>query len=111
MRFLQCGNIGTAIVQTQQKPHVSVNGRGNGPDAKVRRDQMALMTTTHMPREGGLLSALAALFTTLAEKRARFVEYRRVLAELNSMSDRELADIGISRHSTRDLAEQAAYGA
>ena len=42
---------------------------------------MALMTTTHMPREGGLLSALAALFTTLAEKRARFVEYRRVLAE------------------------------
>ena len=59
---------------------------------------MALMTTAQLPREGGLLSALAALFTTLAEKRARFVEYRRVLAELNSMSDRELADLGISQH-------------
>ncbi|WP_376876549.1 DUF1127 domain-containing protein [Albirhodobacter sp. R86504] len=72
---------------------------------------MALMTTASMHRNGGLFSALSAFFLNIADKRARFFEYRRVLAELNTMSDRELADVGISRHSVRDLAWEAAYKA
>lgn len=72
---------------------------------------MALMTTVHLPQDGGLFSALATFFATLAEKRARFAEYRQILNELGGMTDRDLDDVGISRLSIRDIAYQAVYGA
>ncbi len=36
--------------------------------------------------------------------------YVRTLTELDGMSDRDLADINISRHQIRDIAREAAYG-
>lgn len=41
---------------------------------------------------------------------ARYQEYLQTLADLRGMSDRDLADIGISRHSIREIAREAAYG-
>lgn len=37
--------------------------------------------------------------------------YRKTLAELESLSDRELADLGISRLSIREIARESVYGA
>jgi uncharacterized protein YjiS (DUF1127 family) len=37
--------------------------------------------------------------------------YRQTYEELEALSDRELADLGLSRHSIRDVAREAAYGA
>ena len=48
-----------------------------------------------------------------ARLRQAFADYRRYLAtydELNALSDRELADIGLSRLNVRDVARQAVYG-
>lgn len=42
--------------------------------------------------------------------RVRRTIYTQVLAELNTMTDRDLADIGISRLEIRDVARRAAYG-
>ncbi|WP_226626105.1 DUF1127 domain-containing protein [Alloyangia pacifica] len=42
--------------------------------------------------------------------RARRAEYHRVVSELETYSDRDLADIGIHRANIRDIAWQAAYG-
>ena len=48
-----------------------------------------------------------------ARLRQSFADYREYLAtynELNALSDRELADIGLSRLNVRDVAREAVYG-
>lgn len=52
---------------------------------------------------GGFLKSIRAAL----ERRA---VYARTVRELNALTDRELADLGISRVSIRDLAAEAAYG-
>ncbi|TPE49682.1 DUF1127 domain-containing protein [Amaricoccus solimangrovi] len=37
--------------------------------------------------------------------------YRRTLVELETMNDRELADLGLSRYNLRAVAREAVYGA
>ena len=48
-----------------------------------------------------------------ARLRQSFADYRAYLAtyeELNALSERELADIGLSRLNVRDIAREAVYG-
>ena len=47
---------------------------------------------------------------TATERRARRSAYVQTLHALQSMPDRDLADIGISRLSIKDVAHEAAYG-
>lgn len=49
---------------------------------------------------------LARLQRTLANYR----EYRRVYEELDSLTERDLTDLGISRYDIRRIAKEAAYG-
>ena len=44
------------------------------------------------------------------DARERRATYLRVKAELEASSDRDLADMGMSRLQIRDIALQAAYG-
>ncbi|MBW7851136.1 MAG: DUF1127 domain-containing protein [Rhodospirillales bacterium] len=46
---------------------------------------------------GALVAVLARKAAKITEPLARLIERQRMAAELNRMSDRELADIGISR--------------
>jgi uncharacterized protein YjiS (DUF1127 family) len=70
---------------------------------------MAYVTTTRIGtptlarRDGGLFSTLKA---AIARRRV----YSRTMGELNQLTDRELADLGISRFSIAQLAHEAAYG-
>jgi len=57
-----------------------------------------------------LPSGKRALLARLGQVLADYREYRRVYKELNALNDRELADIGISRHNIADIARGAAYG-
>jgi uncharacterized protein YjiS (DUF1127 family) len=50
------------------------------------------------------------LFAQLGDALARRRVYRRTLEELRQLSDRELADLGISRMNIADVAREAAYG-
>jgi len=48
-----------------------------------------------------------------ARLRQIFADHRKYLAtydELNALSDRELADLGMSRLNVRDVAHNAVYG-
>ncbi|NRA98639.1 MAG: DUF1127 domain-containing protein [Rhodobacteraceae bacterium] len=47
----------------------------------------------------------------LAERWARYTVYRDTLRELQSLSDRDLADLGLHRSLIRRTAYEAAYGA
>jgi len=47
--------------------------------------------------------------TGVSVKAAQYRTYRRTLTELEALTDRELCDLGISRHSIRSIAYRAAY--
>ncbi len=70
---------------------------------------MAYVNSTRVARNG-----LADRFSTLAETIRTTLRQRRLYAqavrELSTLSDRELADLGISRLSIADVAREAAYG-
>lgn len=61
-------------------------------------------TASAAPRTG--FGFFAQMGAALARRRL----YARTLAELRQLSDRELADLGISRLSLAQVAHEAAYG-
>ena len=65
-----------------------------------------VITLNHYARpapEQGLVARLRQAYTD-------FRSYIATFEELNALTDRELADLGISRLSVRDVARQAVYG-
>ncbi len=69
---------------------------------------MAMMTETHAgaTREAGLFARMVA---TLRDRLVRYGAYRRTVAELSELSERELRDFGASRSMIRSLAYEQAY--
>lgn len=59
----------------------------------------------------GVLEGLRGFARDVQEKRACRRLYRQTVRELNALSPRELADLGINRSMIRRLAHEAAYGA
>lgn len=70
---------------------------------------MAFVTTTPIARKGFADRLAFVKDVVLASINQRRV-YTRTVAELNSLTDRELADLGISRLGITDIAREAAYG-
>ena len=56
-----------------------------------------------------LRTILVERLNTLREKMATRAIYRATVAELNTLSARDLADLGIHRSSIRSIAYEAAY--
>lgn len=52
-----------------------------------------------------------AAIQRMQENRARRVIYRQTVRELNALTNRDLADLGISRSMITRLAHEAAWGA
>ncbi|QDY69959.1 DUF1127 domain-containing protein [Qingshengfaniella alkalisoli] len=59
-------------------------------------------------QENGFLGAIRGFFARVAEVRERQARYFVTLHELEQLSDRELADLGISRFDIRNIAKEAA---
>lgn len=55
--------------------------------------------------------ARTGLFARISGAIADYKLYRRTLAELESLSNRELRDLGLSRFSIRQIAHESVYGA
>lgn len=70
---------------------------------------MAYVNTTRFSNTTLLSRVLAATSGITAALRQRQV-YLATLRELNSLSDRDLNDLGIHRAMVRDIAYEAAYG-
>ena len=56
-----------------------------------------------------LRTFLVERFNTLRDRMARRATYRITVAELNSLSCRDLADLGIHRSAIKGIAVAAAY--
>ena len=70
---------------------------------------MAYVNTTSAARKGfadRLMMVRDTVLTAIAQRRT----YLRTVAELNGLTDRELADLGISRLGIAEIAHEAAYG-
>lgn len=61
-------------------------------------------------KEAGLRAKLSAFFTGMQEARARNAVYRQTIRELNALTSRDLADLGIHRSMISRIAHEAAYG-
>lgn len=58
----------------------------------------------------GLVDRIVALKQTVVSSIRQRRVYERTVSELNALTDRELADLGICRLNISDLAREAAYG-
>ena len=70
---------------------------------------MAYVNTNSIARKGfadRLAVVKDAVLTAINQRRV----YTRTVIELNSLSDRDLADLGISRLGITEIAREAAYG-
>jgi len=56
------------------------------------------------------LAALAQFFETAAARHATRRVYKTTLTELNELSNRELADLGMHRSELKRVAWESAYG-
>lgn len=70
---------------------------------------MAFVNTTRVahPSFADRIQGMVETFRTTLARRAI---YRQTLRELNALSHRELADLGIHRSMVTRLAREAAYG-
>ncbi|MBR9652077.1 DUF1127 domain-containing protein [Thalassovita aquimarina] len=59
---------------------------------------------------GGIADRIAAFFTEVGVRYARYKAYRETLNELASLGDRELRDLGLCRSQLRSVAYEHAYG-
>ena len=57
----------------------------------------------------GRPSRVAGMVGDLGQRVQRYRTYRRTLEELEALTDRELADLGIVRSMCRSIAYRAAY--
>ncbi len=60
-------------------------------------------------RANGRTSRVADLVGDITLRVQRYKTYRRTLEELEALSEREMADLGISRSMIRAIAYKAAY--
>lgn len=70
---------------------------------------MAYANSTPLARKG-IADRVAALRDLVMAAIAQRRTYTQTVAELNALTDRELADLGISRISIPEIAREAAYG-
>jgi uncharacterized protein YjiS (DUF1127 family) len=65
--------------------------------------------STTLQNDGfGLFAAIRSAFARMADDRKRTLAYRKTRSELEQMTDKDLADIGIARFMIRDIAAEAA---
>ncbi len=55
-----------------------------------------------------LADRIAAFFTVIRVSAARRALFSQTMNELNNLTDRELADLGIARDNIRSIAQEAA---
>lgn len=121
MHFPHSGIVGPVIVQLQQKPHVSAKAATTAQQVsqhklhntdddersirlQQRYEEMAYTTQTRTTGFGATLDTIAAELRGFFARRRL---YRETLRELNGLSNRELADLGLHRSQIKRIAIEA----
>ena len=70
---------------------------------------MATVSNTYFPAPT-LRGNITQIWQTMRDNAAKRAVYRQTVKELDALSNRELADLGLSRSSIRSIAIEAAFG-
>jgi uncharacterized protein YjiS (DUF1127 family) len=97
------------IVQSQHMGHLVLNGDGQpgATNNRRRHKTMAYAITSAASVAGRQDKGLVA---RLRDGWQRRQTYKRTLRELNALTTRELADLGLTRSMLTRVAMEAAYG-
>jgi uncharacterized protein YjiS (DUF1127 family) len=68
------------------------------------------MNYVNIPFRPAVRDRLSALIASIREAAAKRASYRQIVDELSALSDRDLDDLGISRHAIADIAWDHVYG-
>jgi uncharacterized protein YjiS (DUF1127 family) len=71
---------------------------------------MAYVNNTTALRKGSPVSGLGGIIAALRLQLQRREVYTRTVRELQALSERDLADLGIHRSMIEKIAHEAAYG-
>lgn len=110
MHFLHSSIDHSSIVQLQH--HHTYWSQANGLGAMNTVKSSKSMTTFNitLPANMPFAGRLSSVAATLSDKLAKRKVYLTTLRELNGLSNRDLADLGLSRSDIRFIAMEAAYG-
>lgn len=122
MTFLHSSMASSCVVQLQKTGHVSSNSATEfSAKAKAselqrairKRYEMAVLDLIHggAYRNAAGNGAIATFVANIRDNMARRAVYRQTLRELNELSNRDLADLGLNRGAIRSVAYEAAWGA
>jgi len=77
--------------------------------AGTKEEMNMAYVASHSAARPSIREYVANLVASVKEANARRAVYVKTLNELRSLSDRDLADLGIARLQIEDIALQAAY--
>jgi uncharacterized protein YjiS (DUF1127 family) len=102
-------------VQVQQSAISQSSGYGgatnSAPNASLDTGVSSMSYAVEIYQSGNRLREwFEAVKNAATKRRMQHGTYVRILHELQSSSDYDLADLGISRLSIKDIAHKAAYG-
>jgi uncharacterized protein YjiS (DUF1127 family) len=110
MHFLHSGIVKTVIVQLQHIHTYDGQQDDTHHPTETKRDEHMTYSTYTGFAGFSLGQRFAAFRADMAENAAKRKAYRTTLAELESLSNRDLSDLGISRSAIKSVAFEAAYG-
>lgn len=109
MQLLHGSIVKMFIVQSQHFPKCSQQGANESANIFEEKDiDMAYASSTQVIGFA-IGNRIASLRSRIADALARRKVYRTTLAELNSLTSRDLADLGLNRSMVQSVAFQAAY--
>jgi uncharacterized protein YjiS (DUF1127 family) len=73
-------------------------------------EQTMALVSTIRSIEFGIAERVSSFFSELGEMYQRYRVFKQTMNELNALSSRELADLGIHRSMITRVALEAAYG-
>ena len=90
---------------SQQKQTLLALGTAPTAGATRKEHEMAYVSISNI----SVMDRVRAAFAEFNDRAARAKVYRTTVAELNNLSGRELADLGIHRAEIKRIAYEAAY--
>ena len=86
-----------------------MTGTRRGPTPVNGKDTKMANTMTYELGNTGA-AGLSGLVARISKSLADYRLFRQTVDELEALNDRELADLGLSRLSVRDVAYESVYG-
>jgi uncharacterized protein YjiS (DUF1127 family) len=98
------------IVRVRHEAHVCAIRSGTSPPVVMKVRLVMTYLNSSAKRTSGLWDRLMATVAEMKAAQRRRALYARTLRELEALTDKDLADLGISRLQIADVAREAAYG-